>query len=172
MLTELGNAANRKLENHESTVFGIIDERFDGQVLNAFLFLHSSRGDICVNLMLKVLVLVLTTFGLLGISIPLAFAGNSGDPEDYETQPISRDAIQRSLPANPISVLDIDYDYEIGEIVQAPRVIQQAPRVIQPPQPANPINFGDLEGYDDGPIIQTPKDIRGLQPVVDLEDYL
>ncbi len=118
-----------------------------------------------MNVMLKVLVMLLTTFGLFGISIPLAFAGNSGDPEDYETQPIFRDAIQRSLPANPINVLDIDYDYEIGEIVQAPRVIQ-------PPQPANPINFGDLEGYDDGPIIQTPKVIRGLQPVVDLEDYL
>ena len=33
--TELGDAANRKLENHESTVFGIIEERFDGQFLNA-----------------------------------------------------------------------------------------------------------------------------------------
>ena len=73
MPTELGNAANTKLENHESTVLGIIEERFDGQVLNAFLFLRPSRGDICVNVMLKVLVLVLTTFGLLGISIPPAF---------------------------------------------------------------------------------------------------
>ena len=111
---------------------------------------------------------MLTTVGLLGISIPLAFAGDSGDPEDYEIQPIFRDAIQRSLPANPINVLDIDYDYEIGEIVQAPGVIQQAPRVIQLPQ-LNPIDVFDFE---EGPIIQSPKVIRGLQPVADLEDYL
>ena len=167
--TELGNAANRKLENHESTVFGIIDERFDGQFLNAFSLFHPSRGDICVNVMLKVLVLFVTAFGLFSISIPLAFAGYQ---EDYEIEPIFQDSIQRSLPANPSYVLDIAdlsdiAEYEIGVIVQAPMIVQRT-------QAVSLIGSSEFEdyGFEDESIFQTPELVRGLQPLEDLEEYL
>jgi len=111
-----------------------------------------------VNAMLKVLVLFVTTFGLLGISIPSAFAG---EPADYGVEPVFRDAIQRS--ANPINVLDIS-EYAIGAIIQVPRVIQ-------PLQPASQINFpinSYDEVFDELPTLRIPKVVDGLQPVVDL----
>ena len=111
--------------------------------------------------MLKGLVLFVTAFGLFSISIPLAFAG---EPADYGIEPIFREAIQRSLPTNPNSVLDIA-EYEIGVIVQAPRVIQR----IQPANPISfPINLYDLEVFDELPTFRIPKIVQGLQPVVDL----
>lgn len=54
---------------------------------------------------------------------------------------------------------------EIGQRVQAPRVIQ-------PHQAASPINFPinlyDPEVFDELPTIRIPKIVQGLQPVVDL----
>ena len=127
------------------------DGKFDGQFLNAFLFAQSSRGDICVNVMLKVLVMLVAVFGLSGITIPLAAAGEIIDYVDDEQIVRSREAARRFLPVNSINEYQIGV--QIGAIIQVPDVIEQA---IQ-------INFGDLEGFEELPIFRTPKIVHGLQ---------
>ena len=100
------------------------DGKFDGQFLNAFSLTHSSRGDICVNVMLKVLVMLVAVFGLSGFTIPLAAAGEFIDYVDDEQIVRSREAARRFLPDNSIN------EYQIGAqiraIIQVPGVIQQA----------------------------------------------
>ena len=88
------------IKYQESTNFETFDWEFDGQFLNAFLLLQSSRGDICVNVMLKVLVMLVAVFGLSGITIPLAAAGEVIDYVDDEQIVRSREAERRFVPDN------------------------------------------------------------------------
>ncbi|MCZ6648960.1 MAG: hypothetical protein O7B30_06945, partial [Thaumarchaeota archaeon] len=104
-----------------------------------------------MNVMLKVLVMLVAVFGLSGITIPLAAAGEVIDYVDDEQNKIvrSREAARQFLPDNSINEYQIRA--QIGAIIQVPGVIQQAIQI------NFPINFGDLEGYDELPMFRTPK---------------
>ena len=112
--------------------------------------------------MLKVLVMLVAVFGLSGITIPLAAAGQVIDYVDDERIVRSREAARRFLPDNSINEYQIGA--QIGAIIQVPLVIQQAIQI------NFPINFGDLEGYDELPMFRTPKIVDGLQLLED-SDY-
>ncbi len=113
-----------------------------------------------MNVMLKVLVMLVAVFGLSGITIPLAAAGEVIDYVDDEQIVRSREAARRFLPDNSIDEYEYPHRAQIGAIIQVPDVIEQA---IQ-------INFGDLEGYDELPSFRTPKIVHGLQLLED-SDY-
>ncbi len=115
-----------------------------------------------MNVMLKVLVMLVAVFGLSGITIPLAAAGQVIDYVDDEQIVRSREAARQFLPDN--SIHEYQIGAQIGAIIQAPLVIEQAIQI------NFPINFGDLEGFDELPMFRTPKIVHGLQLLED-SDY-